>query len=260
MPEDKLLEKALVREPNNVELWKKKIRAVESEERDAAVVLVRRKLGEIKFRTEREREDLWTEYVRLVRGESVFDDVFSQALASCLDKERVCLKVLELVWAEEWGLQKTLCARMEKMFRGSHRVLGAVLRAQIHHCGIKPVRKTFKKILEQNKKTSPETCRLFGELEYCCGDRERGRKWFEGEVNKKKDIECWFRYLRMEMKHGDSSDIRGLFERMLKTGFSSKKTKNILKKYLEYEKSKGDAKGVENVCLLAKEHASRFQK
>jgi rRNA biogenesis protein RRP5 len=82
------------------------------------------------------------------------------------------------------------------------------------------------------------------------GDAERGRTIFEGLVDtwsKKGDI--WDMYVALEQSHGTEENVRALFERMSKVG-KSKRIATVFKKWVEWENSVGNKKGVEKVKAL----------
>lgn len=82
------------------------------------------------------------------------------------------------------------------------------------------------------------------------GDAERGRTIFEGLVStypKKGDV--WDMYLSLEQGHGSEEGVRGLFERMSKVG-KKNRVQKMFAKWLQWEKSVGNKKGVERVKAL----------
>ena len=82
------------------------------------------------------------------------------------------------------------------------------------------------------------------------GDAERGRTIFEGLVStwpKKWDI--WDVYLSLELSRGNEVGVRSLFERMAKTGKSKRKV-GLFKKWMDWEGSLGNTKGVDRVKAL----------
>ena len=77
------------------------------------------------------------------------------------------------------------------------------------------------------------------------GDPERGRTIFEGLVStypKKGDV--WDVYLSLETAHGGEENARALFERMSKLKMKKKRAKGFFKKWVEWEESVGNSKGV----------------
>jgi len=88
-------------------------------------------------------------------------------------------------------------------------------------------------------------------LEYKYGDPERARTMFEGIVGSHpKQIDLWLVYIDMEMKVGnDTMAIRKLFDRCITLSFSPKSMKAIFKKYMLFEQTRGDQKGMERVTF-----------
>jgi len=66
-------------------------------------------------------------------------------------------------------------------------------------------------------------------------------------------------FLDMEIKYGSEDDdgkegVRDLFKRALAEKASARQAKALFKKWLEFEKSKGDEKSVETVTRKAREY------
>ena len=66
-------------------------------------------------------------------------------------------------------------------------------------------------------------------------------------------------FLDMEIKYGSEEDdgkegVRALFKRALAEKTSTRQAKALFKKWLGFEKSKGDEKSVETVTRKAKEY------
>ena len=89
----------------------------------------------------------------------------------------------------------------------------------------------------------------FGMLEYKHGQPESGRTMFEGIVtNFAKRMDVWSIYMDMEVKYGEASNARHLFERCLNLEDIKKKPKKmklVFRKYMEFES------GQENTSKLA---------
>ena len=92
------------------------------------------------------------------------------------------------------------------------------------------------------------------------GDPERGRALFESLLaffKKKSDLYSMF--LDMEIEYGSEGDdgkegVRALFKRALADKISTSQAKALFKKWLGFEKSKGDKKSVSTVTRKAKEY------
>lgn len=69
-----------------------------------------------------------------------------------------------------------------------------------------------------------ETISKFAQLEFKLGDAERGRTIFEGIMDSyPKRLDLWFVYVDMEIKQGNVSGVRALFDRILVKRLSSSK-------------------------------------
>lgn len=85
-------------------------------------------------------------------------------------------------------------------------------------------------------------------MEFKSGEAERGRTIFEGIVDSyPKRLDLWWIYIDQEIRLRDVAGVRALFDRVLATKLSSKKTKSLLKKWLSFEKQYGDDSGAEAV-------------
>jgi rRNA biogenesis protein RRP5 len=85
-------------------------------------------------------------------------------------------------------------------------------------------------------------------LEFRIGEAERGRSVFESLLKSyPKRLDLWGLYLDQEVKAGDAGRTRALFERATGLALPPKKMKSLFRRYLEYEKARGDAGAVEHV-------------
>ena len=88
----------------------------------------------------------------------------------------------------------------------------------------------------------------FAQLEFKHGSAARGRTTFDGVLaNYPKRVDVWSVYLDMELKAGDDTLTRRLFERVTSLRHSSKKTKFFFGRYLAYARDVGDAALVKHV-------------
>ncbi len=97
---------------------------------------------------------------------------------------------------------------------------------------------------------------LCGQLEFKCGNLERGRTILEGIVNnypKRSDI--WNIYLDLEENETNNiQNIRNLYERVASLSLSSKNMKNFFKRFLSFEKDNGNEERVNYVKEKAKQY------
>eukprot|EP00747_Dinoflagellata_sp_TGD_P118230 gnl/TRDRNA2_/TRDRNA2_172772_c0_seq1.p1 gnl/TRDRNA2_/TRDRNA2_172772_c0~~gnl/TRDRNA2_/TRDRNA2_172772_c0_seq1.p1 ORF type:complete len:278 (-),score=-15.58 gnl/TRDRNA2_/TRDRNA2_172772_c0_seq1:97-930(-) len=84
--------------------------------------------------------------------------------------------------------------------------------------------------------------------EFDSGEFERGSALFEEILpNTPHRLDLWLLYLDHEIRHGDHTKIRALFERAITLKFSAKKMKHLFKKYMDYEKTHGTHETIEYV-------------
>ncbi|XXQ31450.1 S1 motif domain-containing protein [Plasmodiophora brassicae] len=100
----------------------------------------------------------------------------------------------------------------------------------------------------------------FALMEFKMGSPERGRTILEGVLsNYPKRVDLWNVYLDQETRLGDASLCRRLFERVIHLDLSVKKMKFFFKKYLQFERDRGDDASVEHVKEAARQFvASRM--
>lgn len=67
--------------------------------------------------------------------------------------------------------------------------------------------------------------------------------------------DLWMVYVDMELKHtANVENVRNIFERAASLNLSSKKMRGIFKKFLQFEKQKGDEASVDHVKQLATQY------
>ena len=97
----------------------------------------------------------------------------------------------------------------------------------------------------------------YAQLEFELGSAERARTLFEGIVaNHPKRIDQWNIYADMEIKHGDASAARRVFERMSSLRLSSKKMRAALKRWLGFETQHGTDDDAERVRQKARDYVA----
>ncbi|KAM0126871.1 hypothetical protein ACHAP3_009079 [Botrytis cinerea] len=87
------------------------------------------------------------------------------------------------------------------------------------------------------------------------GSPERGRTIFEGVLAKwSKRLDIWGQLLDLEIKAGDKSIVRGVFERVARIkGLKPKGAMGWFKRWTEWEEANGDKKSQEKVRAIAEE-------
>ena len=108
-------------------------------------------------------------------------------------------------------------------------------------------------LLQKGLKSLPkrkhiETITKFAILEFKHGDPERARTLLESILaNFPKRVDLWSVYVDQEIRTGNHTSIRALFERVTSLNLSSKKMKFFFKRYLDFEKTEGNAGTVQHV-------------
>ncbi len=89
-------------------------------------------------------------------------------------------------------------------------------------------------------------------MEFRLGEPERGRTIFESVVSTyPKRLDIWSIYVDMESgsksRPGDPERVRKLYERMTSLQLSSKRARDLFKRWLEFEKKEGGQAEMEHV-------------
>lgn len=113
----------------------------------------------------------------------------------------------------------------------------------------------------ETHRTDVEIIGKLGQLEYKYGQIERGRTVMENIVTEyPKKLDVWLIYADMEIAAEQFDRVRTIFERILTlSSLSSKKSKAVFKKYLNFEKEHGTPKSIEHVKTLAMEYVAKNQ-
>ncbi|TQD85713.1 hypothetical protein C1H46_028765 [Malus baccata] len=192
--------------------------------------------GNIKLDKETEKEKL-----NGSPPEEAVRKVFQRAV-QCNDSRMVHLALLGLYErTEQHRLAEELLNKMTKKFKTSCKD------------GIQDVISRAEKVLPKHKliKFNSQTAIL----EFKCGEPERWRSMFENILqNNPKRTDLWSVYLDQEIRLGNSDLIHALFERATSLSLPAKKMKFLFKKYLAYEKSRGDEEKIEYVKRKAMEY------
>ena len=70
-------------------------------------------------------------------------------------------------------------------------------------------------------------------------------------------LDLWSVYLDREIAAGDENRVRALFERVTHLELPPKKAKFLFRRYLEWERGRGDEAGAERVKRRAMEYVER---
>lgn len=102
-----------------------------------------------------------------------------------------------------------------------------------------------------------EVITKYASAEFDVGSIDRGRVVFEELLaNYPKKTDVWHVYVDKEIKAGNYSQARQLFERMLSKKLNMLNVKAVFKKYLEFEKRYGTEASQESVKVKAREYVS----
>uniref|UniRef100_H2YM90 U3 small nucleolar RNA-associated protein 6 homolog C-terminal domain-containing protein n=1 Tax=Ciona savignyi TaxID=51511 RepID=H2YM90_CIOSA len=139
--------------------------------------------------------------------------------------------------------------KMTKKFRLNKSVWIAHMRHLMEDNRHKEAQDVMKRsILSLPKKQHMEVISRLGQLEFQLGEAERGRTLFEGLIDvcpKRTDI--WGIYLDCSAKSGRVDETRQIFRRVTSLSLSSKKMKNLFKRFVEFELEFGNDETVRNV-------------
>lgn len=93
--------------------------------------------------------------------------------------------------------------------------------------------------------------------EFECGSSDRARVLFEELLNNyPKRTDLWHLYVDKEIKLGNYTQARQLFERMIASKSSTRNMKAIFKKYLTFESQHGDEESQELVKQKARDYVA----
>ncbi|KAI9206531.1 uncharacterized protein BJ171DRAFT_422163 [Polychytrium aggregatum] len=258
-------DRLVVGSPNNSFLWIKYMAfQLQMAEVDKARQVAERALKTIEYREEREKLNVWVALMNLENSYGTnesLQQVFTRAVAHN-DPKTVYIHLVKIYErTQKSELAEELYKQMTKKFSMSSKVwtnYGLFLLKSGKS-------EESRKVLQRSLKSLPKhkhvkTISKFAQMEFRFGEPERGRTIFEGIMGHyPKRIDLWNIYLDMEVRAGDMSITRRLFERVINLKLSSKKMKFFLKKYLDFEKTHGDENGIDHVKQLAMAYVERVQ-
>ncbi|KAF1938499.1 nucleic acid-binding protein [Clathrospora elynae] len=255
-------ERLLLGQPNSAEMWVRyMVFQRELNEIEKARQIARRALATINPREEKEKLDVWTALLHLENdfaGDDAMEQVFKEACQHN-DAREIHERMIK-IYISSGKIDKadTLYQSMMKIKSFTPDPQFWLSYASFLMDVLTPTSPTRARALLQRATQSVASrehrylTQKFAALEFKSpnGDAERGRTIFEGLVDtwsKKGDI--WDMYVALEQSHGSAENVRDLFERMSKIG-KSKRIATVFKKWVEWESSVGNKKGVEKVKAL----------
>ncbi|MBA0650878.1 hypothetical protein Goklo_018256, partial [Gossypium klotzschianum] len=247
-------EKLVRSSPNSSFVWIKYMAfMLNSADIEKARAIAERALRTINIREETEKLNIWVAYFNLENQygnppEEAVQKVFQRALQYC-DPKKVHFALLGMYErTEQHKLAEELLDKMSKKFKHSCKVL---LTQQ--QDGVQPVVNRALLCLPRHKHVKFISQAAI--LEFKSGVPDRGRSMFEGVLREyPKRTDLWSIYLDQEIRLGDEDVIRALFERAISLSLPPKKMKFLFKKYLDYEKSRGDEERIESVKRKAMDY------
>ena len=212
-----------------------------------------RALRTIEMTNTKERHNVWTALLNL---EKQYGDApslaatFKQALQNSDDPQSLHLHVANLhERAGDAALADATHEAACKKSRWESGAWAAWLGALMARGAVEQAKGVLQRavdVLPQAKHV--ELISKFAQLEFKHGSAARGRTTFDGVLaNYPKRVDVWSVYLDMELKAGDDTLTRRLFERVPSLRHSSKKTKFFFGRYLAYARDVGDAALVKHV-------------
>jgi ribosomal protein S1/tetratricopeptide (TPR) repeat protein len=226
---------------------------------EKARAIAERALQTINFREEEEKLNVWVAFFNLENvygippNEAVLK-VFQRALQYC-DPKKVHLALLGMY--ERTGQQEMadqLLKAMTKKFKTSAKVWLRNMQNLLKQGSDAAEMVLNRALVSLPRHKHIKFISRAAVLEFKIGSAERARLLFEGVLrNYPKRTDLWSVYLDQEICRGDASVIRSLFERVTCLDLPPKKMKFLFKKYLDYEKSKGEESRIEYVKKKAME-------
>ncbi|KAL8246480.1 hypothetical protein R6Q59_007696 [Mikania micrantha] len=247
-------EKLIRSSPNSSFIWLKYMEYLLSlNEVDKARSMAERALRTINIREELEKLNVWIAYFNLENEfgnppEDAVVKVFQRALQVC-DPKKVHFALLGMYErTDQHKLADELLEKMIRKFKHSCKVwLRRIQRVlKQNEDMVQSIVKRALICLPKHKHIKFITQTAISEFK--SGIPDRGRSLFEGMLREyPKRTDLWSVYLDQEIRLGEEDVIRALFERTICLELPLKKMKFLFKKYLEFEKSKGDEERIEYV-------------
>ncbi|EPQ29181.1 uncharacterized protein PFL1_03468 [Pseudozyma flocculosa PF-1] len=259
-------ERLLLGSPNSSYLWIQFMSfQLQLSDVDKAREVARRAIKVISFREEQERLNVWIALLNLENTygtDETLEQTFKEA-AQVNDALTVHLRMVAIF--EQTGKLE----QAEDMFKRASKKFGFVPdvwiawnQMMLRHERADDARLLLPRSLQSlEKRDHVRTITAFALNEFKYGQAERGRTIFEGLVDSyPKRLDLWWQYIDQEAKVANISGVRNLFERVLALKLSSKKAKSVLKKWLEFEKTKGTPEGQQDVLDRARKFVEELKR
>ncbi|KAF8337933.1 uncharacterized protein EI90DRAFT_3041094 [Cantharellus anzutake] len=246
-------ERVLLGSPNSSFLWIQFMSfQLQLSEVEKARQIARRALNTINFREGKEKLNVWIAYLNLeitFGTNETMEAVFADA-CRYNDSKTVHLRFAAILD----GIQKhekaeDIYKRAAKKFSRSSKVYTLLTEHYLKKGMFNEARNLLPRSLKNlEKRKHLKTILRTAQLEYSCGEPERGRTLFEGIVDSyPKRLDLWSVYIDMEASKRNMDFIRLLFDRILSQKLNNVKAKNTFKKWLALEKRVGTKEGEDAV-------------
>ena len=259
-------EKLLLGSPNNSYLWVRYMAyQIKLGDIQKARQVAEKALSTISHRMERDKFNIWVALLNLENSfgtEKTLNAVFEKAVCYSSNPKHPYLQLAKIFeksgkLEEAHALYQKAC----KKFRSCK-----VWISYAYFCFINGDEARGRKLFNESILSLPKRKHIkitmkFAQLEFNKGDPERGRTIFESLMaNNPARTDLWSVYADMEEKIGDVALVRRLYERIVSFKMSSKKIKFFFKRFLSYEKGRGDAEGMERVKALAQQYVQSLDR
>ncbi|KAI9002578.1 hypothetical protein DFJ74DRAFT_696109 [Hyaloraphidium curvatum] len=239
-------ERFLLGSPSSSYIWVKYMAFhLQLGEVERAREVAERALQTIHFREEAEKLNVWIAYLNLENAYGTQDKLDAVFARACQYNDSKDMHLRMVAIYEQSGkdqLAEALYEAMAKKFKESSKVWIGLGLFYIKRGKIDESRKTLQRAIQSlAKRKHIETIVKFAQMEFRFGEPERGRTILESVVSTyPKRLDIWSIYLDMEQgskaRPGEPERVRRLFERMTNLQLSSKRARDIFKRWLEWEK------------------------
>jgi len=275
-------ERLVASDPNSSENWMKYMAYhLSLADIESARSIANRAFDRIEFREEGEKLNVWTALITL---ESKYGT--PTTLNATIDRasqhnnpKQVYLRVCEMMerdveqsHGDATMVQRAddMFAKMCKKFRSKKTVWIANFKYLLKNGRHEEAHDLWKRsVLSLPSHKHIESMSKFAQLEYEYGSAERARTIFDGLVDKHpKRMDLIFVYVDKEIKHGEVSTARQIFEKIVnpiqsgqkKVKYNDKQMKSLFKKWYRMEDDHGDEESRMHVKVAAKEYVEKSTK
>lgn len=253
-------ERLLIGNPDSSVLWMNYMSfQLQLGEIDKSREIAERALKTINYREEQEKMNIWIALLNLENSfgsDETLDETFKRAV-QYMDALTMYQKLIGIyVLSEKFDSADSLFKVMTKKFSDNVSVWVQNGQYFMEHNRFDEAHEVLARSLQSlPKRDHIDVVRKFGQLEFSIGDPEQGRSLFEGLISDApKRIDLWNVYIDQEVKQGDMSKTRSLFERVFTKKLSRKQAKFFFLKWLAFEEENGDEQSSARVKALAVEY------